>query len=121
VIRINDDRLPELVEIEEPNRQQSRRITRRQTPCAKCRHVLTADDLCFANGQDAHRSCAELWNHTIFDAWDELIEQDRVADEKQAALIEQSARGMGLQLPSSQQESGLWTPPSKTPAAPAMA
>lgn len=111
-VRIDDQRLPPLAEIEEPNRQQLRRIARRSTPCGKCHLPLAVDDACFADGQDAHRSCAEVWNHTIFDAWDELVEQDRLADEKEATLIEHSARSMGLALPRDQQESGLWTPPA---------
>lgn len=120
-----DDRLPPLVDITKPNRQQSRRITRRQTPCGKCFQPLTAADLCFADGKDAHRSCAEHWNHQIFDGWDILKAQDLAAT-TQAALIEDSARSMGLALPGSRQEGALWTPPSAsqptlTPAVAAMA
>jgi hypothetical protein len=119
-----DDRLPPLVEIIEPNRQQTRRITRRKTPCGKCFRPLTAEDLCFADGKDAHRSCAELWNHEIFDGWDTLKTQDAAeieAAETQAALIEQSARSMGLALPNSRQEGALWTPPSATRPTPTLA
>lgn len=110
-----DDRLPPLVEIDEPNRQQCRRITRRLTPCAKCFQPLTAEDVCFADGKDCHRSCAEMWNHELFDGWDTLKAQDaaELAEaEAQAASIIDSARGMGLALPREPQEGGLWTPPN---------
>lgn len=109
-----DSRLPALAEIEEPNRQQLRRIARRRTPCAKCRRPLTADDVCFADGKDVHRFCAETWNAEILGAWDELKAQDA----SQAA--ERSALSMGLAIPKG--GSALWTPPSanrsqSTPAA----
>lgn len=117
-----DPRLPPLVEIREPTRQQTRRITRRVTPCGKCRRPLTADDICFADGQDAHRSCAEHWNYELFEGFDTLNAQDLAASE--AAEVERLAaaasRGSGLILPEAE-DGALWIPPSMTPAAPAMA
>lgn len=71
-----DPRLPALLEIEEPNRQQVRRAERGQAKCSKCRGRCPADNVCFADGQDAHRSCAEIFNHEAFNAWDRLRAQD---------------------------------------------
>ncbi len=115
-----DDRLPPLVEITKSTRQQSRRVARRRTPCAKCWLPLTPEDLCFADGRDAHRSCAETWNTTLLEGFETLKAQDQAeieAAELEALHIERSARSMGLALPSTPQEAGLWTPPSSMPAA----
>jgi hypothetical protein len=116
-----DDRLPPLVEIDEPNRQQLRRVGRKPVPCAKCLRSLTPEDACFAAGRDAHRSCAEVWNFTLFESWDELKAQDLAAEAEavlQERQIEDSARRMGLALPNDPQEGGLWTPrPIETPGA----
>jgi hypothetical protein len=114
-----DPRLPCLVEIKDPIRQQIRRITRRSTPCVKCHRPLTPDDLCFADGHDAHRSCAEIWNFELFDSHGQLMDQDRAEIEAQAADIEAHARSvsaMGLVLPNNPHGGELWTPPSATPA-----
>ena len=116
-----DDRLPPLLEIDEPNRQQARRITRRPTPCSKCWRPLVADDLCFADGKDAHRSCAEIWNAELLNGWEILKAQDaRDAEEaeRQDEQAERSARLMGLALPTNPQRGALWTPPNATPAVP---
>lgn len=118
-----DERLPALVEIDEPNRQQSRRVERTSTRCGKCYQPLSADDLCFADGRDAHRSCAEWWNAELLDGWAILKAQDAAAVEearREADQAERSARLMGLALPNDRQEGALWTPPSATPAAPAL-
>jgi hypothetical protein len=109
-----DDRLPALAEIQEPNRQQLRRIARRGTPCAKCRRRLTVDDVCFADGKDVHRFCAETWNAELLAAWEQLKDQDA------SAASERSALSMGLAIPKG--GSALWTPStanrqSSTPAA----
>jgi hypothetical protein len=71
-----DDRLPPLLEIEDPNRQQLRRAGRGQARCRKCFELCPPDDVCFADGHDAHRSCAEIWNAELLGAWDVLKEQD---------------------------------------------
>lgn len=116
-----DRRLPPLVEIDEPTRQQKRRVTRRFTPCVKCFQPLTADDCCFTDGKDAHRSCGERWNAELFDGWGTLTAQD-ATEAEQETMIEDSAKSMGLALPSMMRETGLWTPASasrliSTPAA----
>jgi hypothetical protein len=73
--------MPALLEIEEPNRQQLRRVARASelypVLCSKCRLAVTVDDVCFADGADCHRSCAEIWNHSLLEIWDELKEQDK--------------------------------------------
>lgn len=74
-----DRRLPALLEITEPNRQQIRRAGRNQAKCRKCREYCLPDDVCFADGQDAHRSCAEIWNAELLGAWETLKEQDACA------------------------------------------
>lgn len=79
-----DARLPPLLEIHEPTRQQVRRITRRTTLCPRCRKPLTADDLCFAAGHDHHRSCAEMWNAQITSVHEELLAQDAAQAEDEA-------------------------------------
>lgn len=119
-----DERLPPLVEITDPTRQQVRRISRkgtaRPTPCVKCRRPLTPEDVCFADGRDAHRSCAELWNYELLEGWEILKAQDVAAaedDRRQEEQTERSARLMGLSLPDTPQKGGLWTPPNATPAA----
>ena len=71
-----DPRLPTLLEITEPTRQQIRRVERTVTPCNKCRQPLSADDVCFGDGMDLHRSCAEMWNFEIFAGFDILTAQD---------------------------------------------
>lgn len=120
---IIDERLPALAEIDEPNRQQSRRVERTSTPCGKCYRPLGAEDLCFADGRDAHRSCAEMWNYELLEGWEILKAQDAMAIEearREADQAERSARLMGLALPTDRQEGSLWTPPSATPAAPVL-
>lgn len=94
-----DSRLPPLLDIDEPNRQQMRRAERGQAKCIKCYRPCPADDVCFADGQDAHRSCAEMWNFEMFNGWEQFKAQD----------AEQAAR-----------EGTLWTLPSVTPAAPVL-
>ena len=70
---ILDERIPlGLLEITEPTRQQRRRAGRGQATCIACRQPMTPDDCCFAEGQDAHRFCAEDWNQRVFDAVDQL-------------------------------------------------
>ena len=70
-----DERIPlQLLEIREPSRQQIRRALRGHVPCIACRGPLTADDCCFADGQDAHRHCAEEWNQAIFEMAEKLDE-----------------------------------------------
>lgn len=104
-----DERLPPLLEIDEPNRQQARRVTRTHTACVKCFRPLHADDLCFADGKDCHRSCAEMWNYELLNGWEILKAQDAVAVEEARREAEQADR-----------RSALWTPPSTTPAATAL-
>jgi hypothetical protein len=74
-----DSRLPALLEIDEPNRQQLRRAGRRQAKCWKCREECPPDDVCFADGKDAHRSCAEIWNAELLGALETLRTQDEEA------------------------------------------
>lgn len=100
-----DDRLLPLLEIEEPNRQQIRRVERTATPCSKCFRPCTPDDVCFADGKDTHRSCAETWNAEMLDGWEQLKAQDAAAAEDTRRQNEQANR-----------RSALWIPPSATPA-----
>lgn len=79
-----DHRLPGLLEIDEPNRQQIRRSARGQARCTRCRTNCVPDDVCFADGQDAHRSCAESWNAELLDGWEVLKTQDAMAIEEAA-------------------------------------
>lgn len=74
-----DPRLPPLLEITEPIRQQIRRAGRGQARCTKCRQQCPPDDVCFADGQDAHRSCAEIWNAELLGAFETLKQQDEEA------------------------------------------
>ena len=69
-----DERIPlQLLEITEPTRQQIRRAERgRAATCLACGAPLLPDDCCFAEGHDAHRSCAEGWNQALFDMLDQL-------------------------------------------------
>lgn len=85
-----DPRLPQLLEIEEPNRQQKRRIERQPTRCWRCGDLLSADDVCFAEGKDAHRSCAELFNYEILDGLALL----RTQDENQLAMVAAERKNM---------------------------
>lgn len=75
-----DDRLPDLVDITDCNRQQCRRVALRQTPCPKCRQPLVPHDLCFGDGLDMHRSCAEMWNYRLIEGFKSLMEQDAEAE-----------------------------------------
>lgn len=88
-----DDRLPDLVEITNSNRQQVRRIESRSTPCKICKRPVVPEDLCFADGQDCHRSCAEIWNYELIQGFQTLMLQD------------------------AEREGDEWIPPTLTPAA----
>jgi hypothetical protein len=81
-----DPRLPGLKEIDEPTRQQKRRVTGRRTSCSMCCELLDADDCCFADGKDAHRTCAEGWNNELLGALEILRRQD---EEQLAAVAEE--------------------------------
>lgn len=74
-----DHRLPALLEISEPIRQQLRRAARWRATCSKCFVLCPPDDICFADGKDTHRSCAEIWNATLLEGWDQLRHQDEEA------------------------------------------
>lgn len=94
-----DHRLPPLIEIDEPNRQQLRRADRGQARCSKCYRPCAPDDVCFADGQDAHRSCVEMWNFELLAGLEILQSQDAAT---------------------AAEEDTLWTLPSVTPAVPAL-
>lgn len=80
-----DPRLPAVVSITEPTRQQRRLVARKAVPCALCRDVLTGDTVCLAAGRfDVHRSCAESWNAEIRKAAGELAEADAARAAKEA-------------------------------------
>lgn len=93
---ILDPRLPALVDITPTNRQQTRRITRRVTDCRLCHTPITPDDVCFADGHDAHLFCAEYRNYILIDGAIILRAQDDEAEEMvrvEAKAIKREARG----------------------------
>jgi hypothetical protein len=67
--------VPRPKEITDGTRQAIRRCERGKVRCSLCLGPVPADDFCFADGQDAHRSCAETLNDVIIDALEEMKAQ----------------------------------------------
>ena len=82
---ILDHRLPPIVRIEDPTRQQVRRVAKGNQRCGKCRQFLVVEDVCRADGRDSHRSCAEIWNREIREGAEILAAQDAAAEVEQVA------------------------------------
>lgn len=91
--------VPALTEIRPTNRQQSRRVERDAYRCRWCRGNLTATDVCFSDGKDAHLSCSERRNREIEGAVRMMAEQAHItaeaADNSSPALAPRPEPGTG--------------------------